>query len=131
MQRRHFIQLLSLLPVIAPAMATARYSISGDNKLLIQNSPHAGFAYYRGEDLWQHLHINDPLHLAREPYNPYDHRAVAVYWHRHKPGFVPRAANTAIAQMLDRGVSLQARITKLDASDNPWKRIQFSIHANM
>jgi hypothetical protein len=131
MQRRNFIQLLSLLPVMAPAMAMAKFSISGYNKLLIQGSPLAGFAYYRGEDLRQHLQINDPLHLAREPDNPYDHRAVAVYWRNHKLGFVPRLENTAISQMLDRGIPMRAQITRLNVSDDPWDRICFSVYATV
>jgi hypothetical protein len=129
MQRRIFLQLLGLLPVMAPAMVVAKYSISGSNKLLVQDSPLAGFAYYRGETLWHQLQINDPLHLVREPDNPYDRQAVAVYWRKHKLGFVPRVENTAISQILDRGIPMRAQITRLDESDNPWKRIRFSVYA--
>ena len=105
--------------------------LPASRKLLIQDSPMAGFSYYRGESLWQHLHIDDPLHLAREPDNSYDRRAVAVYWRRHKLGFVPRAANTAISQMLDRGAPMQAQISRLDESDNPWNRIRFSVYVSV
>lgn len=129
MQRRKFIQLLSVLPLVALAMTMVQ--ASANRKLLIQDSPLAGFAYYRGESLWPYLHAGDPLQLVREPANPYDRRAVAVYWRRHKLGFVPRAANTAVSQMLDRGIPMRAQITRFNVSDNPWDRICFSVYATV
>ena len=131
MQRRKFIQLLSVLPLTAPAITLAAALSPVDRRLLIQNSPLAGLAYYQGESLWKRFHISDPLQLIREPDNKYDRQAVAVYWRKHKLGFIPRVANTAISQMLDRGVPVQAQITRLDESDNSWKRIRFSVYATV
>ena len=131
MQRREFLKLLSVLPYLAPGIVVAASHTPAGRKLLIQNSPLAGYAYYQGESVWRLLQISDPLHLSREPNNPYDRQAVAVYWRRHKLGFVPRVANTAISQMLDHGVPMQVQITRLDASDNLWKRIRFSMYASM
>lgn len=131
MQRRAFIKLLSVLPYLTPAIVVATAHSPASRKLLIQGTPLAGFAYYDGESLWQHLQINDPLHLVCEADNPYDRQAVAVYWRKHKLGFVPRVANTAISQMLDRGVPMQAQITWLGESDDPWKHIHFSVYASV
>jgi hypothetical protein len=65
--------------------------------------------------------------LAREAFNDHDRDAVAVYFHNEKLGFVPRQENRAIAQMLDRGESLEARIAGLIDEEDPWRRICISI----
>ncbi|MDX8410908.1 MAG: HIRAN domain-containing protein [Mariprofundaceae bacterium] len=69
----------------------------------------------------------DALTLVREAENKYDKRAVAVYWHRRKLGYVPRVENAAVAQMLDRGDHLAARIVRLEHSSNPWDRIHIEV----
>lgn len=63
----------------------------------------------------------------REPQNPYDPRAVRVDWRGHKLGYVPRIENTAVAQMLDRGERLTARILQLRESHDPWERVRLVV----
>jgi hypothetical protein len=53
--------------------------------------------------------------------------AVAVYFKTKKLGYVPRAENRVVAQMLDRGEYLEANISELWASENPWERILINI----
>lgn len=126
MNRRGFINLLlkgaavvPVLPIVALA-APAR-------KLLVQESPIAGFQFYQAERLFSYLREGSPLRLVREPSNKYDKRAVAVYAGERKLGFVPRADNAAVSQMLDRGERLSARIVCLQQSRNPWDRIRFEV----
>jgi hypothetical protein len=69
----------------------------------------------------------DPLTLVREPANPYDPKAVRVDWQGQKLGYVPRLENTAVAQMLDRGERLTARIVRLQESADPWERMRFFV----
>ncbi len=108
-----------LLPL--PATAIPRRTI------VLQQSPLAGFQFYRGEQLFPRLRIGMPLQLVREAHNRHDPRAVAVHVLGEKIGFVPRADNAAIAQMLDRGERLSARIIELQTTRNPWQRVKFEV----
>jgi len=97
-------------------------------RLLVQNSPLAGFRYHAGADLWRELRVGDRLELAREPDNPHDTNAVAVRWHGHKLGYVPRRENAALAWGLDRGTPLRARISALAEHPNPARRVRFEVY---
>ena len=93
----------------------------------IQESPIAGFQFHRGEAVWASLSVGDALKLVREPANDNDPDAVAVYFRDEQLGYVPRAENSAVSQMLDRGEKLVARISRLQMSDDPWQRIRITI----
>ena len=94
---------------------------------MIQDSPVAGFQFHRGDEIWPSLAVGAPLALVREPNNSHDTNAVAVYFQNHKLGYVPRGENSAISQMLDRGEILEASITKLSESEDPWERVRFRV----
>ena len=127
MDRRLFAKSLFTWPLLLTA-STALSTIPKQKKLLIQSSPVAGFEYHQGKEIWKKLQINHKLRLVREKSNDYDERAVAVFWQQEKLGYVPRIENTAIAQMLDRNVSVTAKITCLQEDPNPWKRVLFSVY---
>lgn len=126
MQRRRFLTtLFGTLAVALPAgKATA---VPVRRRVLIQESSVAGFQYHEGERLWRELREDDALTLAREPANPYDPMAVRVDRQGQKLGYVPRVENTAVAQMLDRGERLTARIVRLQESSDPWERLRFAV----
>lgn len=96
-------------------------------QVLIQRSPLAGFHYHAGEELWPQLAAGEPLALVREPTNPYDERAVRIDWRGRKLGYLPRNENAAVAQMLDRGERLEARIAELRTSRDPWERVVVAV----
>ncbi len=97
--------------------------------ILLQDSPLAGFQYHAGKRLWDEMHVGDALTLAREPDNPHDARAVRVEWRGHKLGYVPRRENADIARLMDNGARLEARISRLVESRDPWQRVRFEILA--
>lgn len=97
--------------------------------ILLQDSPLAGFQYHAGKQLWDEMKIGDALELVREPDNPYDAKAVRVEWRGQKLGYVPRRENVDIARLMDRGARLEARITRLVESRDPWQRVRFEILA--
>jgi hypothetical protein len=119
MKRRTFFQRLfgSLGAVVATPVVVA-----DSRSVVIQESPVAGFQFHQGEAAWPSLFIGAPLALQREPSNPHDVDAVAVYFKAEKLGYVPRAENRAVAQMLDRGENLKATITKMSEGEDPWER---------
>jgi hypothetical protein len=96
---------------------------AGEVRMLVQSSPLAGFQYYAGEALWQEMHEGDRLTLIREPQNTHDANAVRVEWRGQKLGYLPRAANRAVADAMDAGERVDARIAKLRAQRNPWQRM--------
>ncbi len=98
-----------------------------DRSVLIQESPIAGFQFHRGDAIWASLDVGEELALVRESSNTHDPNAVALYFYDEKLGYVPRGDNRAIAQMLDRGESLEARISKLLIEEDPWERIRITI----
>ncbi len=123
MNRRQFFRSLlglAALPVVARVEARPPH-------LVLQHSPLAGFQFHRGEALWPRLAVGAPLGLVREPRNPHDPRAVAVTFQGEKLGYVPRVDNAAVAQLLDRGERLEARVTRLRRSRDPWERVGFEV----
>ena len=124
MKRRTFFRRLfgSLGATVASSHIGAK-----DRSVLIQESPIAGFQFHRGDAIWSSLDVGEELALVRESSNNHDPDAVAVYFHEQKLGYVPRGDNRAIAQMLDSGESLEARISKLLVEENPWERIRITI----
>ena len=106
-------------------------SAETQSKILLQNSPLAGFRYYEGKQLWSEMKVGDALRLVREPGNSYDPNAVRVEWQGHKLGYVPRADNEALARFMDRGSKAEARITRLKKSRNPWQRMEFEVYLDL
>ena len=124
MKRRTFFKrLLGGLGLVAAAPAVA---VVG-RQVLIQESPVAGYQFYDGDWVWSSLVVGAELKLVREPDNEHDANAVAVYFHEEQLGYVPRVENTAIAQMLVRGEHLEASISKLHLTENPWDRVWFEV----
>lgn len=108
---------------VVPRPAVARRS-----ERLLQTCPLAGFQYHAGPTVWDRLRVGDELLLVREPDNPYDARAVAVHWRGHRLGYLPRLDNAAASQLLDRGETLSARITHLQAHGGPWQRVHLAVY---
>lgn len=98
-------------------------------RLLVQESPLAGYRYAAASDVWSLLRVGDALELSREPDNAHDANAVRVQWRGRKLGYVPRRENAALAWGLDRGELLRARITRLEPHPNPARRVRFEVYA--
>ena len=96
-------------------------------KILVQSSPLAGSQYYSASRLWTEIRIGDRLSLSRERDNRHDRNAVRVEWKGQKLGYVPRAENRAVAQALDTGEQLEAKVSRLRDDPDPWRRIEFEI----
>jgi hypothetical protein len=124
MKRRTFFR--RLFGTLGATVASPPIGAEG-RSVLIQESPIAGFQFHRGDAIWSSLDVGEELTLVRESSNTHDPDAVAVYFHDQMLGYVPRGDNHAIAQMLDRGESLEARISKLLVEEDPWERIRFTI----
>lgn len=96
--------------------------------MLVQTSPLAGYQYHAGPALWPLMEIGDPLTLVREPWNPYDNKAIRVDWRGVSIGFVPKIENLDLARLMDGGTRLAGRIVHLQASRDPWRRVLFEVY---
>jgi hypothetical protein len=123
------IRALLAAAALAAALAGAAQARAQGVRMLVQNSPLAGFQYYAGAELWQQIRVGDALGLVREPDNTHDRNAVRVEWRGRKLGYLPRAENRAVAAELDRGTRLAARVSHLREERNPWRRIGIDIYA--
>jgi hypothetical protein len=97
-------------------------------RIVMQSSPLAGFRHYEAPSLWEQISVGDELSLVREPDNPHDRNAVRVEWRGCKLGYVPRTQNEAVARQIDRGTPLVARVSKLQHTRAPNRRIELEIH---
>lgn len=107
--RREFLKGLLALPLLgAPALASAAGAAVREYDLSI--FPVAGFRYYGGPELLDHLQPDVPLRLVPEPGNPYDQRAVRIEAFGRHIGYVPRADNAPVHRLLVQEAPLQARV---------------------
>ena len=112
---------LLLLAAILPARAETI-------RMLVQSSPLAGSQFYAASRVWNELRVGDRLTLIREPDNRHDRAAVRVEWHGQQLGYVPRTENRAIANALDAGEHIEARIARLTDDPDPWRRVELAIY---
>ncbi len=130
MKRRSFLQtILGLAGTTAlPVNSTTQQKLLEQKPVKLLETTIAGFRYYEGERLFNHIKIGDTVQLRRVPDNKYDKRAIEVYWKGNMLGHIPGTGNMGISQMIDRGEYLSSRITRLSHADNPWSRIEIEVY---
>ena len=122
----------ALLALAALALAGVQlHAQTSEVRMLVQSSPLAGFQFHQGKQLWDEIKIGDPLTLVREADNAHDSNAVRVEWQGHKLGYVPRRENQAVAQHMDSGGRVEARVSRLTQHRNPWQRIEFEVFVRL
>jgi len=124
--RKRALFLAAILAVSMAHQAAAQES-RGRIRMLVQNSPLAGFRHAEAGEAWPDLRLGDELALVREPDNAFDANAVRVEWRGRKLGYVPRRDNAALAWALDRGDTLRARVSRCEWHPNPARRIAFQV----
>ncbi len=121
MKRRGFLQtILGLAGTTAlPANSKIQQKLLDQKQIKLLETAIAGFQYYQGKRLYNHIKIGDIVQLRRAPQNKYDKRAVEVYWKGNMLGYIPGIANMSISQMLDDGVNLEGKISQLKPEKVP------------
>lgn len=114
--------------LLALVLAGARTAESGELRQVLQQGTVMGFRHHEGKRLWSELKIGDRLSLTRERDNAYDEKAIRVDWRGHKLGYVPRADNVDLARLMDNGLAVEARITRLEKSRRPNNRVAFEAY---
>jgi hypothetical protein len=119
------------LPVFALLAALAAPAAAAEARIIVQESPLAGFQYYEGKALWEMMRVGDPLRLVREPQNPYDANAVRIEWRGEMLGYLPRRENADVARQMDLGAPVKARVVRLTEARNPWHRVRFEVYVEL
>lgn len=117
--------------MLALCLALCPPARAAEARIIVQQSPLAGFQYYDGKGLWDRMRTGDALTLVREPQNPHDANAVRVEWQGQPLGYVPRRENSDVARQMDRGAPVKARIVRLTEARNPWQRIEFEVYVEL
>ena len=123
MYRREFFKKLALLVTTLPLGLYAKKKESGWVKLTTLNV--AGLQY--GEMAEHTFSINEELKAVREPDNPYDRYAVALYKENRRVGYIPRTNSRIIASLLDSEHDLRVRVRHFEGEKEVWDRLWVSI----
>ena len=71
----------------------------------------------------------ESLTLMREPNNPYDKKAIALYHRNRKIGFVPREKNEVLSKLLDsHAATINAEIIQIHPNANPFDAVYAGIY---
>ena len=87
----------------------------------------AGFRYHDGPELLHQMSKGARLALVAEPENPYDPEAVAIRFRGRHVGYVPRARNHMVFQLLEQGATVRGRVTLVDSQADPWEALQVQV----
>ena len=90
----------------------------------------AGMHYWDGATVLDKLKPGKKLRLVAEPRNRHDPNAVAIYRKDVKIGYVPRANNAMIAQLLRFGHHdvVECRILKVDSEADTWNQVRGGLY---
>lgn len=90
----------------------------------------AGLTYWDGAAVFAKLRIGTLLTLRREAENRFDPYAVAIYYGKHKLGFVPRGENHELSKFLEMGYTsiFECRINRLSPDADPEHQVGLVVH---
>ena len=125
--RRLILAACALLALVITRPTLAAESVS----ILVQSSPLAGSQYHALDAVWTQIRPGDRLTLTREPNNRHDRNAVRVDWNGQPLGYLPRRENRAVAQALDAGRTLEARVARLRDVPDPWQRVLLDVYLRL
>ena len=117
--RRKF---LTFLAVIFPLRAA---SVASKKVWVLNRCYVAGLQYYPGIAL--RFRGGDMLKMVREPANPYDANAIALYAEGVKLGYVPKKENATLAMLLDQKAPLRAKVERFDENAKSWERVKIVV----
>lgn len=119
--------LSAIVLTLALALDAAAQGAGATARIVVQDSPLAGYQHYDGKALWHEMKPGDMLALVREPDNPHDANAIRLEWQGRKLGYVPRRDNGDLARQMDRGMAAEARITALKTRRNGRNLLSYEI----
>lgn len=98
-------------------------------KIYLLQSFVRGFRYYEGPGMLTQMKVGQLIELVREPDNPYDSCAIALYCNNHKIGYIPSEDNPVLSRLLDaRLLDILAEITHLEPNAQTWENVCIAIY---
>lgn len=82
-----------------------------------------GMNFRNSEGRVQALQPGHPVRLVREPNNPHDANAVAVYVDGAHVGYIPKKSNVALAAFIDQTGAPDATMAMDERTNEPLKAI--------
>ncbi len=87
-----------------------------------------GLVFAEGRHYVSRMKAGEPLTMKREPKNPYDSTAIALYYDNIKIGYVPAEDNYILSNMLDAGHGrFFAQIKEVFPSAPYYEQVHFCI----
>ena len=125
-RRSFFVRGIStLISLYLPS--SIRVAHSKNRETVINRFYIAGFQYYKGGKYINRLRVGNLLRLVPEPDNPYDNKAVEVYFRQIKLGYIPRSDNPAISRLLTAEKTLHCRIVEINPKANTWEMLKVEV----
>ena len=98
------------------------------NRMLF-NSNLAGFSHWEGALVADQLEVGTKIEMVCEFDNPYDPDAIALYFNDTKLGYIPRALNSVLAQLLYFGHDIfECVVIKKDLSETPEHQFDIAVY---
>jgi len=131
MDRRNFLQLTvgvlgtMLLRQVAEGEAASK---EPDRAMPLCLCPVAGFQHHQSRAFLVRIKPGHKLTLRREPKNPHDQRAIAVYTDGgEKLGYLPRRLNEIPASLMDSGRQVVAEVLEVNRLAQPWEAVEIQV----
>ena len=124
MNRRQFLKLIGVSTSTAALSVFGTWRLSKAPRAKTLQTQVAGAPYYIGHGTapGEVFFDGQSLRPVREPANPHDANAIALYAGDKKVGFVPRASNVEIAKAMDAGMPAKVQVQYVDEED-AWQGI--------
>ncbi len=125
--RRRFLRALTATPflLLAGKQAVARQA---PRTISLCRCYIAGFQYHSGPAILRALRKGQLLSLKREPNNPHDALAIAVYTTTGKKiGYLPRRLNEIPATLMDQGQPVQSFIHRVTRNAPTWEMVKIQV----
>jgi hypothetical protein len=113
----------SLLAALSKGMGITQVM---QQDILVLECQVAGTSHRQLQEVEPGLSSEVRLELQREPANAYDSWAVALYFGKHKIGYIPREKNEVIARLMDAGKAFFATIQAREWKGK-WLRIEVKV----
>ncbi|HPN19862.1 MAG TPA: HIRAN domain-containing protein [Chitinophagales bacterium] len=90
-----------------------------------------GMKHYNFNEISHQIKEGDELQLLRAPENTYDSFAIRVLYKEQKLGYIAAFENVVLANMMDKGVKLNAFVSQIDLTRNIYEALAVEIHAEL
>jgi hypothetical protein len=121
----------SLIKVNAPLLAALSKGLGNlqvmQQDILVLQCQVAGTSFRNLQEVEPSLVNEIRLEMKREPANEYDNLAIALYFGKHKIGYIPRDKNEVIARLMDGGKAFFATIQAKEWAGK-WLRIEIKVY---